>query len=662
MPSIKSIEHKLAEETELAEELRVLVAQIIDRKRFDWPLEGMISYPHLAALGVVEAQSASIRTHINDYLAYGFIKYQQPDLLTDTADMNLILDFEKSLHQQFTSDVVPGQLFELINQIERLWIKSQHIDRGDNLLRFGLATVEEKNQRHFAEVFPDVLPDLILSPSIIYEHIQQFVHSQTYLLDLLYAVETYCRRYPAIASELYAYIMQNPFKEDVQWQLAALSGLNRSDHEGFWPRLVTMAQATDESNLSLKVMARADIITDQQANQYIVLAQSISQKNEEAKWRFVTVIQQILRFPQSIETSTTQRCYDLLTMLAQDETEAVQIAVADALWVLDDAQEERFAVFSVLLRNPALTTRLYTGKTNRVDTLLSTAFKGVIMWFEAFDILALERPLAFKEESFSGSLHRLTSHSGEALMSQLLPRLLHKDGHVRRSANRILRYVEQNAPQLRFTADALLALSPLQQYRIWLVVDESFHKPDFALPLLLPLLDSHDELVVELITCQLEIASENYMGKILEILESILQPDNSRHQTILLRVQTHFEAFLEYRRRKSAINELNPLLTQQALFSQFDSMRRMTWSDKMHQGLRTDSLLGLFNEVYLSKGGGWRNSKTGVISQLGHFQSTFSMPRFYFLRSYEMDLDTVIGIWQEEWTDDTDLFTWITAV
>lgn len=660
MPSQKIIEATLADEIAVRSELRALIAQITEQKRFEWTFEGVLPYPNLASLGVVEVHALTIRVCPGDYLAYGFMMTHDPRLLADTVDLRAVVEFERHLREQLRTNPIPTQLFRVTERISRLWVKSQNIDYHNDLTVFSAAGEGDELYRGFVSIFCDVLPELILTASALHTHVQQFIQTQRHLPPLIQALETYCQRQPDLAAELYAYAQQHPFEGDIHLRMAAQSALNRHDWEGFWPQLMTMSQQADEQVLALSVMFRAQICTDQQANQYLDLALSCNQQHDDIRRHVASVVQQILRFPQVIQAHTITRCFCLLHTLAQSETSTVQGSVLHVIWLLDDFIGERFAVLMTLLRNPELDAAFRTGKTNTVDTLLSSSFNGCANWFAAFDEMVEQKAGAFKSEDFMGSLHNLAQHFGDEFMSQLRPRLIHRQGSVRQAANQILGYIEHHTPHLRFSVDDLHQLSPLQQYRLWLVINESFYQPAFTIPLLLPLFDTKDELVAELITCQLQLASENYMGQVLDTLESVCQPDNPRHQRVRQRVNAHFDAFLAYRQRKSVVNELNPQLTQHTLFQQFDDLRRISWNERMQQTLRTGSIASLFKEVLLSKGGGWRNSKTGVTSQLGHVQTTVSLPRFYFLRPHEMDFDAVVSTSHEEWADDVDLKTWIT--
>ena len=657
MPSQKTVESVLGDNLLLTSELRYLVTKLVEENCFEWPSEEPGLYPNLGTLGVLAIDETIVRVSPSDYLAYGFLMVYQPDLLTNSVDLAAVMDFEQILQHRMSTNSMWPELYRVTGRISRLWVKSQHIDGGDNLTLF---CDSPQTVHQFADIFCDVLSELNLSASAIYTHVRQFVHAQVYLPPLVKALETYCQQHSDVAAELYAYTRKHPFEGDRQLCVAAQSGLNRQDWVSFLPQLQALTQQPQDQVLALSVMFRAQIDTDQQAKQYLELALSCDQLRADVRCHLAKVVQQILRFSPILRADTINQCFSLLNTLAQSESAAVQESVLETIWVIDGFEGERFATFMTALRNSDLGSSLRSGKTNTVDTLLTSSFSGPERWFLVFDALIDQNTINFHAEDFTGSLRELITHSGESLMSYLLPRLIHRQADMRRAANQILSFIDQHASHLGFSADELRRLTSLQQYRLWLIVHEVFRQPSFTIPLLLPLLDSSDELLIELISCQLEIASENYMGQVLQALDSVGHPDHPPHQRVCQRVNAYFEAFLATHRRKSTVNELNPLLTQHTLFQQFDSLRRTSWDAQMHQQLHTDSIADLFKEVLLAKGGGWRNSKTGVTSQLGNFQTTLSLPRFYFLRPSEMDIAGIASSFTEEWTDDTDLITWIT--
>ena len=657
MPSQKTIESLLRDNFKLTSELQSFINKIDEDKCFERPREETSLYPNLISLGVLTVDGTTVHVCPSDYLAYGFMMVHQKELLTNSIDLLAVTDFEQILKERLSTDIMTTELFRVTERISRLWVKSQHIDEGSDLTLFSSTP---KTVQRFVRIFCDILPELSLSAYAIYTHFRQFVDAQVHLPPLIQALETYCQQHPAVAVELYIHLKQYPFEGDIHLRMVTQSGQNRQDWVSFMPQLLALTLQPEDQVLALSVMFRAQIDTDQQANQYLDLALSCDQSRDDVRRQVANVVQQILRFSQILAVDTVSRCFGLLRDLAQSESATVQGSVSGTIWLIEGFETERFSILMTLVQNSKLDSSLRFGKTNTIDTLLSTSFSRPECWFTVFDELVSQNAFTFKTEDFTGSLHELVLHSGKGLMGHLLPRLIHRQGEIRWATNRILNYIDHHAPHLRFSTTELSHLNSLQLYRLWLMVNESYRKPSFTIPLLSPLLDSTDELLIELIICHLEIASENYMGQVLETLEVVCQPDRPQHQRIFQRVNEHFESFLDYRRNKSVVNELNPILTQRTLFQQFDDLRRTAWSERMHQRLRTDSIAGLFKEVLLSKGGGWRNSKTGVTSQLGHVQTTFSLPRFYFLRPHEMDFEAKVSSSTEEWTDDMDLVTWIT--
>lgn len=204
-----------------------------------------------------------------------------------------------------------------------------------------------------------------------------------------------------------------------------------------------------------------------------------------------------------------------------------------------------------------------------------------------------------------------------------------------------------------FSIDILL-LTPLVQYKLWVSLTEGYGQPKFRLPAILPLLESENEFVRESLLFKLEEMSEDYGGHITKILEDNLAEDNPNSEKIIKKIKDYIEDFYSCNIDiKKSLTELNPYNTHYKLIRKFNEFHSKTMSQSINKGAMENSLLMQLgaSTVELSKGGGWRIGSNNDISPLGKFETSFTMPRSYFINPnrYEFELGFQV---RQDWSDE----------
>ena len=76
-------------------------------------------------------------------------------------------------------------------------------------------------------------------------------------------------------------------------------------------------------------------------------------------------------------------------------------------------------------------------------------------------------------------------------------------------------------------------------------------------------------------------------------------------------------------------------------------------NESINKGATENSLLGILgvSTIQLSKGGGWRFGAKNNISQLGRIESSFTMPRSYFINPNEFELEKGF-LNTEDWNEE----------
>ncbi len=205
----------------------------------------------------------------------------------------------------------------------------------------------------------------------------------------------------------------------------------------------------------------------------------------------------------------------------------------------------------------------------------------------------------------------------------------------------------------RFTFD-ILALPPLLQYKLWVVLTGDFHQPKDRLTALLPLLDSKSELIKESFLCKLEELSEDFGGNILNVLEENLDTSNLMYSSMIERIKNYISNFYDINTNvKNSLKELNPYHTHFKHINTFNNFFHKNMGKTINKGARENSFLSIIGTktVQLSKGGGWRFGNNKEIGQLSSFGTSFTMPRSYFVDPNQYDMEKGVMI-RQDWKDE----------
>ncbi len=205
----------------------------------------------------------------------------------------------------------------------------------------------------------------------------------------------------------------------------------------------------------------------------------------------------------------------------------------------------------------------------------------------------------------------------------------------------------------KFTFD-ILALPSFIQYKLWVSLTQDFHEPKKRLIALLPLLESNSDWVKTSFLCKLEEISEDYGGLVENILENNIEYSTPNSNYALERIRNYIEVFHnKYVTVKYPIPELNPYHTHYKDIKLFNELFSKKMNESINKGATENSLLGILgvSTIQLSKGGGWKFGAKNNISQLGKIESSFTMPRSYFINPNEFELEKGF-LNTEDWNDE----------
>lgn len=199
----------------------------------------------------------------------------------------------------------------------------------------------------------------------------------------------------------------------------------------------------------------------------------------------------------------------------------------------------------------------------------------------------------------------------------------------------------------------ILELPSFLQYKLWVSLTQDFHEPKKRLLALIPLLESNSDWVKLSFVCKLELISEDYGGLVKKVLEENIENITVNSNYALERITKYIEVFHnKYVDIKYSITEFNPYHTHYKEIQLFNELFSKKMNESINKGAAENSLLDILGvkTVQISKGGGWRFGTKNKISQLGKIESSFTMPRSYFINPNEFELEKVF-LSREDWND-----------
>lgn len=195
-----------------------------------------------------------------------------------------------------------------------------------------------------------------------------------------------------------------------------------------------------------------------------------------------------------------------------------------------------------------------------------------------------------------------------------------------------------NLGNQKFNSD-ILKLEPIKQYKLWVCLTQTYKEPKYIIPFLLPLVDSRSTTIKECFILKLKEYSENYGGHLTELLETNLDSNNINHSQVLKFVIEHMHEHYEKNIHiKYGIKELNPYYSNNKILDDFN----LLFNKKMRRGIsgtEKTGFLAFSRTIHLAKGGGWKNGDENEIMKLGKIQTSFALPRNYFINPNDYEIE-----------------------
>lgn len=225
-----------------------------------------------------------------------------------------------------------------------------------------------------------------------------------------------------------------------------------------------------------------------------------------------------------------------------------------------------------------------------------------------------------------------TRQQGEAEFDhQLILLLIDDDGTMRWTGHEILGILLANINDLLFNFNSK-EWAWDQQVRLCISLFDGSIEPKHLLPIITPMIYSEDEVIRQVVGAKLEEYVDEYNGIVVEYLDTNL--DHSRQETSMLleALHAHQDRKTDLWKKKMAVKELHPYLTQGSLMRSYMKEYGRDSQKQFDKSYDQNSILAhLGQQVTLLRGGGWRSEDGKEIHKLTTISASIPLPKRFFV-------------------------------
>jgi hypothetical protein len=425
--------------------------------------------------------------------------------------------------------------------------------------------------------------------------------------------------------------------------IPVLIGLREADQK-FSKVLKKLSEFEENQIAVICSLSTGESFSETEIIKTITIAKGI--KNETKLYR-----QQLPRFyinlinkPALKDPKILAYCFEELASLITDSDLDIALSVLHLLTIINGREKEKSELLTALINQEHFNQDLAP---NIDQTFFN--FNESIHFFEFLEAYAKKWRFKSDERIFSDTVTYIREKVPEEFDRQLIEMLIHDNACIRWIGLRLFNHLSFFCG-LKYFAIDILKLSPKKQFKLFTSVLSVYHEPKYAIPFLLKLTSSTNEVVKEALVSRLELLTEDYANSVTDILKSEWKEMTEEQEEIYARIEKYKIDFYNQLSQKKNIKELNPWYTQSKYFNDYLSLHGKLFARKLGESVDQNSIFKLISTtVILAKGGGWKHETKDEISQLSKFNSSMILPRSYFISPDNFDWDTKINI-AEDWS------------
>lgn len=630
--------------------LSSLIDSVIGQKKLQFSVNEASFDNSLFEKNILKLENDEISISNYDLIICPFLNsYKEKLGFEISGEFNTNVNFIKNLKKDFSSNDYVHGFHILEKEIWKSVIKESNSKCKCSFNEY-LNSIDKENKPdgifNFIEAYSNVLPILELTDTIIFENalIQTEItksdaHYNLNLGNVLNGIKSKCKADYGLGLELLKKALS--VSEDKENLLSAIiSGLYENKKIEFYDSILEdLIEVGNKLNPIFFGLSNVAEIENTECKLFVKLIEKY--KNDDSLILSLTSL--VISILKSNNNNYHNFCFEELKSTIENEISAYYIL--NNLNQIDKYNQEKTDIIVNLINQSYFSIEKYINQISNVFWYIKE--------FESFKkvVLAIIKNRPF--ESFIKNFQSYFHSADNIELDKFTIELLTNNQSSKRFIGLEIFDELSTHNQYKFLFD-ILELPSIVQYKLWVSLTQDFHEPKKRLIALIPLLESNSDWVKEGFLCKLEKLSEDYGSHIKKVLETNLDIGKSNDNSVIERITNYIEVFHNKNVDiKYSITELNPYHTHYKDIKLFNELFSKKMNESINKGAAENSLLGFLgvNTIQLSKGGGWRFGTKKEISQLGKIESSFLMPRSYFINPNEFELEKGF-LNREDWDDE----------
>ena len=334
------------------------------------------------------------------------------------------------------------------------------------------------------------------------------------------------------------------------------------------------------------------------------------------------------------KTETVTFCFNDLYKLIDIKSFLVQRNILGNLSMIKGFKEEKLSLLKKIDNTNLNLKHIVNSVLNEIG--------DIDVFFEYVKIYSEQNKyFSFKADYFDYVISTLEDIDSKKFEERAISLMIEDKGYYRYAGLQIILRIFRDEDNPQFQID-LNTFNEESQYRIIAVLLSDPISIDKVISLSLPVRKSKYPLIVEVFKGLLEVLVWNYSSRVIKVLEENLNLTTKEDYTFYNEINKIYLDFCKYWDSKKSIKEFNPEYCQAKLFKEFNRkyLKSMQKSmGKSQNEYEENSWLKHVGKVSLVRGRGWRIEGNGKdFRPLGHFQTSFSFPREFFICPEEYEV------------------------
>jgi hypothetical protein len=645
MEDILVYEEKLADDSSLIASINELIDFIIREKKFQFKKEDFsFDIERLKEMNVLHEKEGVLKINDSAFFFSRFIDfYFNKFSFTISDDVDKAFAFTNEIeHELDTEGYRPG-VSEFFRSIRKFTIFIIHKSYKSDFSAYTKNLSKEISGQtlyHFLNSYCNILPFITSPVGIIYENVKHLMNQVTdpsvrwngNIGEIRSSIVSYCQIDPEKGEVLLEYaIEQIEPMHDVN--SAILQGMYLNRGAVFWPKLEELSK---NENWRLSVLLGLSSLkpqTEEEGKEFFNLTCSLNSPTEVELFNLPQILVSIVN-AAIVSEEIKINCFKELERHITNSNQNLRLRVLSEISFINGFDDERINLMKKLIETPDFDKE----QINSIAHVFvnNKSLKGFI---ELVHLYGSKYRLDFNAEIFSSAFHHFRNDQPENLSIELIKLLTHDLGEIRFIGGRILNYLTPHRGHFIFQTN-ILDLDALTQYKLWMSIFGETKEPGVSIPMLLPLLQSSFSFVKEAFIGRMEILTEEYGSSVAETLEKELDLNIPENLKTLDRVKKYADDFWNEISKKRNVKEFNPLYTQSELYTlhstNYNKSFNKSFSENVHKG---STFLQFATTVILAKGGGWKHEKHSKVEKLGQVNTSFQLPRSYFISPESFDVN-----------------------